>query len=130
MMTLAEIRDWFKSEYMWQDSAYIGKIDKDREIAVCFYGASSSQSPIKTIGGKQNRSYSVKRVSVLLRYGTNAAVAEAQAQRIYDFFDEKETEINGKSVFIVSVYAEPIALGTDDNGIYEYSLYYDFYERK
>lgn len=129
-MTLVEIRDWFKSEYMWQGSAYIGKIDKDREKAVCFYGASSSQSPIKTVGGKQNRSYSVRRVSVLLRYGTNAAVAEAQAQRMYDFFDEKETEINGKSVFFVSAYSEPIALGTDDDGIYEYSFYFDLYERK
>lgn len=129
-MTLGELRDWFKAEYGWSESVSIGKIDRDKDKAICFYPTQSGKNRIATIGGKKNRSYQQRKVTVLLRYGTNAAKAEEKAQDIYDFFDEKEENTDVLSFFTIMKYSEPISLGTDNDGIYEYTYELEVYERK
>lgn len=125
-MTLKEIKDYFKSEFGWTEGISIGKIDKNLDKAICFYN--HGQIPkIATVGGKTNKSYSVKSVNILLRWTSNADEAERKAHEIYNFFDEKEFIHNNKRVFVISQYESPIDLGTDDEGIYEYSILFDFY---
>ena len=85
---------------------------------------------IKTIGGKKNSSYGVKTATVLLRYTDNSYQAELKAAEIQNYFDERKCRINGKNVYFTLVYNEPIFLGTDDTGIYEYSYELNiYYER-
>lgn len=129
-MTLREIKDLFKIEYGWTDGISIGKIDRDKDKAICFYPTQTSQNNITTVGGKKNRGYEKRKVTVLLRYGTNAAKAEEKAKNIYDFFDEKEINTDVLNIFTVMRYSEPISLGTDDDGIYEYTLEFEIYERR
>lgn len=129
-MTLKSLKDFFKSEYGWTDSVSIGKIDNDAEKAICFYHSRFGTAKIQTAGGKQNRSYGVLPVTALLRWTRNADAAEVKAQSIYGFFDEKIFETDGKRVFIISRYDGPIDLGTDDNGVYEYSFEFDVYYEK
>ncbi len=120
-MTLGELRDWFKAEFEWSDAISIGKIDRDTDKAICFYPSQSGESRISTVGGKNNCSYRKRKVTVLLRYGTNAAIADKTAQAVYDFFNENEGETGSRRFFIVMRYSEPVSLGADNDGIYEYT---------
>ena len=38
-MTLKEYREEFKSTFNWEDSLTIGKIDNNKDKAVCFYNS-------------------------------------------------------------------------------------------
>lgn len=129
-MTLSDLRDYFKSNFPWKESISVGKIDKNKERAVCFYHSKVSRPKINTIGGKANRSYTVLPISILLRFGKNYEAAAEKAKEIYDFFDEKTFDLNNERVFVISPYNEPIDLGTDDQGVYENSLEFDLYITK
>lgn len=129
-MTLAQIRDYFRTAFQWSESLYVGKIDNDKEKAVCFYNSRVPRAKIDTVGGKSNRDYELKPVTILLRWGRNASAAEQKAREIFDFFDEKTFTLNNKRVFLISPYNGPIDLGTDDKGVYEYSFEFDFYSEK
>ena len=124
------MRDYFKSDFPWKESISVGKIDKNKERAVCFYHSKVSRPKINTIGGKANRSYTVRPISILLRFGKNYEAAAEKAKEIYDFFDEKTFDLNNERVFVISPYNEPIDLGTDDQGVYENSLEFDLYITK
>lgn len=129
-MTLSQLRDYFKANFPWNDSISVGKIDQNKERAVCFYHSKVSRPKINTIGGKENRSYSVMPITILLRYGKNYEAATQKAQSIYDFFDEMSFIYNDERVFVISPYNEPIDVGTDDMGIYENTLEFDIYMQR
>ncbi|MBP3328727.1 MAG: hypothetical protein J6L91_07455 [Clostridia bacterium] len=126
-MFLSELKDFFKTSFGWTEGISIGKIDNNLKRAICFYNSRHGVPKTGTIGGKQNRSYELKPVTILLRWDNNADAAERKAKEIYDFFDEKEFHLNGKRVFCISRYEGPIDLGTDDRGIYEFSFEFDIY---
>lgn len=129
-MTLCEIRDYFIENSAYDGVVSVGKIDINKDSAVCFYESKSPPEKITNPGGKANRSYTIKSVTILLRHGTNAVKAEQKAQEIYDFFDETTFTLNGKRVFVISRYSAPIPLGTDERGVYEYSFDFYFYETR
>ena len=129
-MTLKKVKDYFKTAFGWSDSISISKIDNNSEKAVCFYNSRIAPAKISSVGGKKNKTYELKSITILLRWGKNADTAEVKAKEIYDFFDERTFDIDGKRVFVISRYESPIDLGTDDKGIYEYSFEFDFYSQK
>ncbi|MEE0980753.1 MAG: minor capsid protein [Acutalibacteraceae bacterium] len=129
-MTLKWIKDFFKSTFGWQEGISIGKIDNNLEKAICFYDSRHPSIKIGTVGGKENKSFDVKSLTILLRWTTNADEAEQKANEIYDFFDEKTFTHDGQRVFVISRYEGPIGLGTDDRGVYEYSFEFEFYSAK
>ncbi len=126
-MTLAELRNRFKDEFGWSESISVGKIDRDCDIAFCLYPTQTGKNKQHTVGGKKNRSYKSRTVTLLLRAGRNAVKADELARRVYDFFDEKSYTLGEVNSFILQVYSEPISLGTDDSGIYEYSYEIEVY---
>lgn len=126
-MTLSELRDYFKSNFPWKESISVGKIDNNKDRAVCFYRSKVSRPKINTVGGKVNRSYTLLPITILLRFGKNYEAATEKAEEIYNFFDEKTFDLNNERIFVVSPYSAPIDLGTDDQGIYENSLEFDLY---
>ena len=128
-MTTAEIRDYFTAQFPWSESCSIGKIDNNKETAVCFY-LNTPQTNQTAFGGKQNVGSEKISVNVLLRAGRNAKNAEAQAMQIYAFFDERTFYMHDKRVFVISRYDTPVPLGTDAQGVYEYSFSFDFYKQK
>lgn len=126
-MKLSELRDYFKSNFPWEESLSVGKIDNNKDRAVCFYCSKVSRPKINTIGGKVNRSYTLLPITILLRFGKNYEAAAEKAEEIYNFFDEKTFDLNNERVFVVSPYFAPIDLGTDDQGVYENSLEFNLY---
>ena len=129
-MTLKKYRDYFKNEFGWTDSISIGKIDNNQEKALCFYNSKSSMNYQGVIGGKKNKTTTIKPITILLRYTKNQNQAEEMAKSIYEFFEERTFFIDEKRIFVQMIYENPIDLGTDDNNVYEYSIELNFYEEK
>lgn len=129
-MLLSSIKDYFKENFNWFDAISIGKIDNNMDKAICFYPSKRDIAKISTLGGKQNKKYSLIPVTILLRYTKNQVSAALKAQEIYDFFNERSFSIENKRVFVIMKSENPIWLGTDDRNIYEYSYELDFYEER
>lgn len=129
-MLLKEIKDWFKitcSESADFSQISINKIDNQLEKALCFY---KSKRTIPYINKLSVSTYSVKPITILIRFGKNQNDAEIKANALYDFFNEKYFNINNKKVLFDLKYEEPTSIGTDDKGIIEYSIEIDmYYER-
>ena len=88
-ITLKQIKDYFKSGFKWSDSISIGKIDNNKDKAICFYNSRRSTSYQGVIGGKANKSTYIKPITILLRYTKNQNDAEVKAQEVYEFFEER-----------------------------------------
>lgn len=122
MMTLAEVRDWLKTQVdcpAW----YIGKIDGSKEQCIGVYNT-TGPSPRIAVGGLANTSTAVKAVSILVHWGRNANVAEQKAQEVYQaLFGKRGAAIGGRRVIMFQMpQSGPINVGTDGRGIYEYVI--------
>ena len=126
-ITLKQIKDHFKEEFRWPDGISIGKIDNNKDKAICFYNSKRSLSYQGVIGGKENKSTYIKPITILLRYTKNQNDAEIKAQEVYEFFEERTFFIENKRIFTQMYNEEPMNLGTDDNGVYEYSIEINLY---
>lgn len=125
-ISLKQIKDYFKQEYKWNDSISIGKVDNNQEKSICFYNSKRQLAYTPTIGKKTKSTY-IKPITILLRYTKNQDSAENQALSIYEFFEKRTFFIDEKRIFTMMNTEEPISLGTDDRGIYEYSIEIDLY---
>lgn len=126
-ISLKQIKDYFKAESSWTDSISIGKIDNNQEKALCFYNSKRNLAYSPVIGGKNNKSTYIKPITILLRYTKNQDSAESKIQEIYEFFEGRTFLINQKKIFVMMNTEEPINLGTDEKGVYEYSIEMDLY---
>ena len=127
---LTAIKDYFKAGFNWAEKISIGKIDNNADKAICFYGSNVTRAAAHAWGGKALQSYHHKAVTILIRWGREKQAAEDKAQAVFDFFDETQFTLNDKHAFALSVYDGAIDLGTDENGVYEYSIELDFYVKK
>lgn len=120
MMTLAQVRDWLKTQIdcpAW----YIGKIDGSKEQCIGIYNT-IGPAPRIAIGGLENTGTAIKAVSILVHWGKNANLAEQKAQEVYEAMFGKSAIIGGRRVVMFDMAKEPINLGTDDLGVYEYVI--------
>lgn len=79
-MTLKQYKDYFKENFKWTESISIGKIDNNKEKAICFYDK-RTQPYVGIIGGNRNKSTTIKPITILLRYTKNQNDAEIMAQK-------------------------------------------------
>ena len=126
-ISIKQIKDYFKTTFNWTDSISIGKIDNNQEKAVCFYNSNRNLAYSPVIGGKENKSTYIKPITILLRYTKNQDSAETKAQEIYEFFEERTFFVNSKRIFTMMSTDDPVNLGTDEKGVYEYSIEIDLY---
>lgn len=124
-LTLSKIRDYFKNNFEFDGKITIGKIDKNEQKAICFYKSDRTIPYNPTIG--YNKSTNIKPITILLRYTKNQDTAENKALDIYEFFEGKTFFIEKKRTFIIMDFEEPINLGTDEDGVYEYSIGLNLY---
>lgn len=129
MLTLSKIRDWLKT-YSVAQHYFVGKLDTSKENALCVYNRKRSGSPVMALGGLS--SYDVKAVSLLLHCSKNATQAEQTAVALFEKIRaERNLKIEGIPIYYISMQVpEPIAIGTDENGVYEYVIEFDLYYRK
>lgn len=122
MMLLSEVREWFKTQITDCPKWYIGKIDGAQEQCIGIYNLPGPKGNI-AIGGLENTSYAVKAISILVHWGDDADVAEQKAQQVYNcLFGQKATIGSQRVIEFDMKVSEPISVGTDSNGIYEYVI--------
>lgn len=128
-MTLDDIKEWLKGTVQ-SPRWYVGKINANDKQCIGIY---PTQGPAKKIpvGGTRNCSYNTKAVSILVHWGQDAVQAEAKAMEIYNILYGKRAIIDNYEVFMFDLRSgEPISVGTDDRGIYEYVINVVIYFKK
>ncbi|MGB7595759.1 MAG: minor capsid protein [Erysipelotrichaceae bacterium] len=127
MMKLSEVRDWLKTFLSWTDAVCIGKMDKTQEKAFCVYGRPDRSGTGIAVGGLACTPTAVKKVSLIIRYGKYANLAEEKAQAVYAaLLGAAGVTIGGSAVAYISLTSrEPIPLDTDESGVYEYVIEMD-----
>lgn len=131
-MTLAEIRDWLKT-FDVAENYYIGRLENKKEKSLGVYDRARSGAPVMALGGIQNSSYDIKAVSLLLHWNKNARETEGAAQALWDsLFGTAHVDVpSGAHIqFIQPAVPAPVAVGTDDGGIYEYVIEINIYFRR
>lgn len=121
MMLLSEVREFLKTKIdcpQW----YSGKIDASKEQCIGIYNIKGPQANI-ALGGLDSTSYSTKAISILVHWTKNNDTAERKAQDVYNALFSKTGEIGGYRVIKFDMRtSEPVGIGTDENGIFEYVI--------
>ena len=131
-MTLAEIRDWLRTLEA-AENYYIGRLDNKKERSLGVYARPGRGAPAAAIGGRERESYGVRRVRLLLHWNRNAAETENAARRLWELLRSRTgVTVPGGGViqYTEPAVPEPVAVGTDENGIYEYVIDMNVYYRR
>ena len=121
MMTLKDVKDWLK-EQVSADVWKIGTYDASNEKTICVRNLTSNRGKL-AIGGLQNTSTAVKGVSIIVHWSKNPDETERVAQEVLALFYGKQPVIGDYQIVKCDMRSdEPISVGTDDNGIYEYVI--------
>lgn len=130
-MTLTEIRDYLKKVVPYEDAWFgIAKMDTAKNMAMCLYSRAKAAAGNIAVGGAESTGYTCEPMTLLIRWTSNAAAAERKAREVHGALIKQAFWINEKECFLQAVYSSPVALGTDNKGVYEYSVDFNvYYER-
>lgn len=129
MLTLKEVRDYFKSLCDF-DHYYVAMIDGSQTNVLGVYNRETGQNVAALNGCKK---YDIKNVSFLIHGNKNASDTEELAFEFYETIkDTLDVQMGDTHVFyIMPVNNAPIDVGVDDHGIYEMVIQCDiYYERQ
>ena len=108
---------------------YCGKMQGKKDNSIGVYNLNRSRAKRETIGGDVNSSYRVKPVSFLMHWDKSLENAEKAAAALYSAVQGiKNVTVNGKRILFTRMLTdEPVDVGTDDSGVYEFVVEADFY---
>lgn len=122
-MTLSDIVKWIKANVSVGDGISAGRINKDKERYIGVYNRRQSGGQRICIGGAANTRYQRKDISILIHWGKSPAAAEAKAQEVYGvLYGRSRITMGDTEVVSVDPGADPIPVGVDEHGIYEYVI--------
>lgn len=129
MLGLAYIRDWFKTLNNKAENYYIGKLDNKKDKSIGVYQGKNNAPPRICLGGRQNSSYEVKQISILIHWNLNARETEEFSYKLYEeLLNQNNVVINTHRIRLIKLTTnEPIDVGTDEKGIYERVIDIEFY---
>lgn len=113
--------------------AYIGKLDAKQQRSIGIYHCAGSGPPVIALGGIQNSSYGICSISFLVHWNKNPVESEKIAHELYNKLLRFECSKMGDTwVDLLQLRVpEPVDVGTDEDGIYEYVIWLDLiYERE
>lgn len=130
-MTLVQIKDWLKTMKV-AEHYYIGRLDNKQEMSLGVYDRPTGARPVMALGGLRNSSYNVRGVSLLLHWTRNKNAAEAAAQALWDKLVEvRDLDVGTQHIqYLQMTVPEPIGIGTDADGVYEYVINFNLYYRR
>lgn len=130
MMTLKDVKDWLKTQVS-ADIWKIGTYDASKDKTVCVRNLTSNRS-VLAVGGLRNTTTVVKGISIVVHWNKNPDETERVAQSIHALFYGQRPVINGHQTVKCDMRSdEPVFVGTDGEGIYEYVIEtWLTYERK
>lgn len=133
MFTLKDAADYIASLGVTEkDHIWIGKLQDKVDKSIGVYPLRRNGMPRIPIGGRKNSCYETKRFSILIHWNKSVLEAEQVANALFNLLsDTRRVIVNEQTILFVQLLVpEPISVGTDDNGIYEYVIEAEiFYER-
>ena len=123
-----KVKDYLKAIIKDCDKWYIGKMDENQEKAISLY--SNRRNLEKLSEFKKLQSYGILPITLLLRWTKNYNIAETKANDIYELLDCSSFFIDDYRCNINCLYDGPIDLGSDENGVYKFSIEFNLLYRK
>lgn len=123
-----KVKDYLKTIIKDCEKWYIGKMDENQEKAIAIYTNRRSLAKISEF--KNLQSYGILPITLLLRWTKNYNTAETKANDIYELLDSSSFFIDDYRCNINCLYGGPIDLGSDENGVYKFSIELDLLYRK
>lgn len=123
-----KVKDYLKTVISECEKWYIGKMDENQEKAIAIY---SNRRQLDSISKFKNlQSYGILPITLLLRWTKNYNLAERKANYIYELLDCSSFFIDDYRCNIDCLYDGPIDLGSDENGVYKFSIELNLLYRK
>lgn len=134
MLNLKDIRQYIAGLDVAADSnVYIGKLDNKKQKSIGVYNRKREGPPYIAAGGLDCTTYDTKSISLLVHWNRSQTETEKVAQKLYEkLLHETSLTIDGILIHMLRLNVpEPVDVGSDDSGVYEYVIWLDFiYERK
>lgn len=129
MMGLADVRDWLRSLDAIGAEWTIGRFEAEKEKRACVYTRSDYSDAVAAIGGRGPTKTLVKRVQVLVHWNRNHRQTEEAAAALYEAlrWNPRPTIGTARVSYLDLMLLEPVDLGSDENGIFERTLWLDIY---
>ena len=117
---LAEFRDFVKTLEVGEHFS-IGKIDSSKDKSIGIYGDTNGNR-IEAIG--KDSMYDISNMRILIHWNKNLTETEAASRSLYELLRyQNNFDMSGIHVYFIDLIdGEPIFVGTDNNGIYEYVI--------
>ncbi|MDY5480181.1 MAG: minor capsid protein [Peptostreptococcus porci] len=126
MITASDIKDYLKLHISGVNSWFSGSMRDNGEKCICVYSKESMGLNTISMGGKENTSTFNQGYAILVHWNKNAKESELKAMEVYDRLWGENPTINNHEVVRFSMRnSNPVGVGTDDNGIYEFVINFD-----
>lgn len=130
MLTLDKIRGYIASLGVSEDcNVYIGKLNNKKDHSIGVYNRKTEGPPVVALGGPACTTYGIKPVSLLIHWDKQVSRSEEAVNQLYEkLLSETSPVIEDTPVSCLMLQVPgPVDVGTDDNGVYEYVIWLDFY---
>ena len=131
-MTLEDVLTWLKSLDIKPDYYYCGTLNSKKTKSFGIYQLGSRQPRQVAIGGLNATKSARKGATILVHWNESSRESENTALALYQAIEAAaNAEIGSSKVSYIELpYNEPICVGTDDHGIFEFVIDIIFhYER-
>lgn len=123
-----KVKEYLKTVIKDCDNWSIGKIDNNQEKAIAIYSNRRQLDSLSKF--KDLQSYGILPITLLLRWTKNYNTAETKTNDIYELLDCSSFFIDDYKCNINCLYDGPIDLGSDENGVYKFSIELNLLYRK
>lgn len=134
MLTLRDVRQYVSGLGIAEDAhVYIGKLDNKKPKSIGIYNRKADGPAQIALGGLSCTSYGVKRISLLVHWNRDVSESEEAVQRLYQsMLRENSLTVGGTEIRCLLLQVpDPVDVGTDEAGVYEYVIWVDFvYQRE
>lgn len=128
MLSLKDIRQWISGFGITEDKrVYIGKLDNKQQKSIGVYERKGSGPPVTALGGSSCATYGARRLSLLVHWTKSKPETESAAWELYEKLKTMDSLTIGNTFVsgLILQVPEPVDVGTDDNGVYEYVIWLD-----
>ena len=132
MIYLKDVSEWLKTLEIKFDNYYIGFLDKKKDKSLGVYNLKRDNRLIMAIGGIENSSYNVKKISLLVHYNQASDETEEIANQLFEeIMNSRPGTIGKHKVYFIGMFNnEAIDVGRDDKSICEYVIEFEIYYKR
>ncbi len=128
MLPLADVRDFIAElKISADDHTYMGRLDNKKECSIGIYDSKRNSNFNMALGGNSNKSYDVKRVTLLVHWNKSLRETEKKAYELVEALSGVEDAAINTSTICFIFPTEPIPVDSDSSGVYEMVVDADIY---